>query len=143
MAPQKIPEFILLSELIQKLEDKEYYQVFAKTLLMTASSEHSIPPDNELVNEMFRFFIKNGQLNVNLNNVEVTIADIESEINRRISPKGFTEELELAKNKERARIWKNEIYVKVKDLKKLYANKCIVLPNSLFIDKNSLTEPSK
>lgn len=112
MSSSKIPENILLSELIHKLKDKEYYQVFAKTLLMTTAPDKPIPDDNELVKEMFQFFIKDKQLKVSFKNSVIQWDDIESE-------------------------WEDKIYVKVKDLKKLYANKCIVLPNSLFIDKNT------
>ena len=110
MPTAKIPEYILLSELIQKIKDKEYYQVFTKTLLMTTAPDLPIPADSELVKEMFKYFIKDKQLKVSYKNSETQWEDIEP-------------------------AWDKEIYVKVKDLKKLYANKCIVLPNSLFINK--------
>ena len=121
MPNRKLPEYILLSDLIHKLEDKDYYRVFAKTLLMTVTPEAPIPADNELVKEMFQYFIRDNQLKVEYKNSVVPLQTIEAE-------KNF--------------IWEKEIYVKVKDLKKLYANKCIVLPNSLFIDKNTANPPS-
>ena len=111
MNTNKIPEFILLSELINKLEDKEYYRVFAKTLLMTANPPYPVPPDNELVKEMFQFFIQNKQLNI------------------------YNKDLEASSNELETKFNYQEVQVKVSDLKKLYANKCIVLPNSLFYSK--------
>lgn len=127
MTSTKIPEYILLSELIQKIKDKEYYQVFAKTLLMTTAPDKPIPADNELVKEMFQFFIKDKQLKISYKDSEVQWEDIESE-------------LASGAEEQRNQIWEQEIFVKVKDLKKLYANRCIVLPNSLFVDKNTITE---
>ncbi len=131
MTTNTIPEHILLSELISKLKDKDYYRVFAKTLLMTYTSPKTIPSDEYLVKEMFLFFIKDKQLNIFHKNKMTTLDYIDSEIDRRVSNTSSTPE------ETRDIIWKNEIYVKVKDLKKLYANKCIVLPNSLFINKDN------
>ena len=111
MKKNKIPEYILLSELITKLKDKEYYQVFAKTLLMTAKPPRPIPPDNELVKNMFQFFIQNKQLDI------------------------YDKDSETPYNGSEAEFDQKEFKVKVTDLKKLYANKCIVLPNSLFYEK--------
>lgn len=143
MPNNKIPEFILLSELINKLRGKEYYRVFAKTLLMTVAPDQPIPPDEELVKEMFQFFIKDKQLEIHFNNTVATHTTIESEVDNRASEKfSSSENLEAAKKAERKFLWDNEIYVKVKNLKKLYANKCIVLPNSLFINKNIEKNPS-
>lgn len=143
MQNNKIPEFILLSELINKLRDKEYYRVFAKTLLMTAAPDQPIPPDSELVKEMFQFFIKDNQLEIHFDNSAASLDVIEAEVNNRASEKTSSpENIEAAKETERNLLWDNEIYVKVKNLKKLYANKCIVLPNSLFINKNIDNNPS-
>ena len=137
MPNKKIPEFILLSELINKLRDKEYYRVFAKTLLMTVTPDQPIPADKELVKEMFLFFIKDNQLEIHFNNTVAPLDTIEAEVNNRASEKTCSSEnIEATKEIERNLLWDNEIYVKVKNLKKLYANKCIVLPNSLFINKN-------
>ena len=137
MPNKKIPEFILLSELINKLRDKEYYRVFAKTLLMTVTPDQPIPADKELVKEMFLFFIKDKQLEIHFNNTVAPFDTIEAEINNRVSKKTCSSEnIEATKEIERNLLWDKEIYVEVKNLKKLYANKCIVLPNSLFINKN-------
>ncbi len=129
MPTNTIPEFILLSELIGKLKDKDYYRVFAKTLLMTYTSPQTIPADEYLVKEMFHFFIKDKQLNIYYNNEITTLDLIDNEIARR--------DTNSSNDDTSNQIWENEIHVKVKDLKKLYANKCIVLPNSLFINKEN------
>ena len=118
MPANTLPEYIRLSELIEKIKDKEYYCVFAKTLLMTVAPDNPIPKDEELVKEMFLYFIEDQQLEAYRQEVE-------------IEPKIVKEAAMSTTN------WDNDVFVKVKDLKKLYANKCIVLPNSLFLNKQS------
>lgn len=130
-------DFILLSTLIHKLENNNYYRVFAKSLARTACSADSLPPDNELVKEMFRYFIRENELQISYNGSVVPMDFIESETHRRASEKtGLDEGLEHAKELERRLIWDKEVYIKVRDLKKLYANKCIVFPKSLLADKD-------
>ena len=120
MPNNNLPEFILLSELIQKLKDKDYYRVFAKTLLMTAHPSDALPSNEDLVKEMFLYFIADNQLDIYYDNSVVSLN-------------------EISKESEQDWISNKEILVKVKDLKKLYANKCIVLPNSLFRKPHKLS----
>ena len=127
MASNKLPEFILLSELIEKLKDKEYYCTFAKTLLMTVLPDNPVPSDDQLVKEMFLFFIGDKQLKIYNLGQEIKLEDI-SHVDSGHSNETTT-------SHENKLNWDNDIFVKVKDLKKLYANKCIVLPNSLFLNK--------
>jgi hypothetical protein len=137
MSSNNKSDFVLLSKLIHKLEDNDYYRVFAKTLAMTATPTCSIPPDNELVKEMFHFFIRENELQINYNGSAVSADFIESEAHRRASEKtNPIGDLELAKELERTLIWEKEVYIKVQDLKKLYANKCIVFPKSLLTDSD-------
>ena len=132
-------EFILLSELIHKLEDKTYYRTYAKSLLRAYKKDTDIPTDNELVKEMFAYFINNKELEICYDGNAVTPDFIDTEIDQRASKKiEKNENLEAAKKQERKLIWDNEIYIKVKDLKKLYANKCIVFPKSFLITKRYL-----
>ena len=129
-------DLILLSELIQKLKDKDYYRVFAKTLLMTADPPCEIPPNDELVKEMFQFFIQNNQLPIIYNDTETSLDAIESEILRKAHEKTDSEDnLDITKETVRKHIWEREIYIKIQDLKRLYANKCIVFPKSLLSNK--------
>ena len=121
-------DFILLSKLIKKLEDKEYYITYAKSLLMTNRPDVPIPAENKLVEEMFKYFIQTNNLRIYHNNSEIALSDFEDVINKRISNNDITIE---NKDSFREAAWNNEIYIKAKELKKLYANKCIVLPNSL------------
>ena len=138
MPSKNTSEFILLSELIKVLKDKEYYQTFAKTIAMTSNSKNPMPSDDELVAEMFRYFIQTDLLQIYREDILVTLDSIESEVDRRIPNNTKTEDyVDNLKDTIRDDIWNNEIYIKVKELKKLYANKCIVFPNSL------LTELSK
>lgn len=116
-------DFILLSKLIHKLEDNSYYRTFAKTLARSTNTTDSLPPDNELVKEMFHFFIREDELQIYYNG-SVVSAD-------------FIENIEVSKPLERIHIWENEIYIKVQDLKKLYANKCIVFSKSLLTDRDN------
>ena len=54
--------------------------------------------------------------------------EFEAEINHRASTKNLSmSEKELL----RKSMWGKEVFIEVKELKKLYANKCIVLPNAL------------
>jgi hypothetical protein len=132
MPSKNTSNFILLSELINVLKDKEYYQTFAKTIAMTSNSKNPMPPDDELIAEMFRYFIKTNLLGIYHENTLVALDYIESEIDRRVlkevEPK---DRLDIIKSTINDIIWKNEVYIDVKELKKLYANKCIVFPNSL------------
>ncbi len=128
MASELDSKFILLSSLVSKLEDKEYYQTYAKSLLMTNRPEIPIPSDNHLVEEMFKYFIQTNELQAYYKNSRISYDELDNEINRRA--------LAIENNKENDSsvydlIWKKEIYIKLNELKKLYANKCIVLPNSL------------
>lgn len=102
-------DFILLSELIQKLAGKDYYRSYAKSLALTENTSSPLPIDDKLVEEMFYYFIKKNELEVYYKGCIATGEDI----------------------------FKDDVYIKAQDLKKLYANKCIVFPNSL------LTEISK
>lgn len=131
-------DLILLSTLIQKLENNNYYRVFAKSLARTVCSADLLPPDNELVQEMFHYFIRENELRINYNGSVVSLDFIESEIQRRASEKvSLDEGLAHVKELERRLIWGKEVYVKVQDLKKLYANKCIVFPKSLLADRDA------
>ncbi len=133
MTSSKLPEFILLSELIEKLKDKEYYRTFAKTLLMTVMPENPVPGDDQLVKEMFLYFINDKQLKIYSQGIEVEFEDIDN-VFAALGNESATISAQMV-NRD------NDIFVKVKDLKKLYANKCIVLPNSLFINKTSAIKP--
>lgn len=130
-------DFILLSKLINILEDKTYYRVFAKSFVASSYSGDSIAPDKDFVKEMFNLFIKKNELQIYYNGAKTSPDFIESEINKRVAEKSVSDEdLELAKELERKRIWENDIYIRIKDLKKLYANKCIVFPKTLLIDSD-------
>lgn len=118
--------FILLSKLVQKLANKDYYRTYAKTLAYTENSSKPLPPNDLLVQEMFNYFISTNQLEIHYNNSIVTTDIIESEAHNRAQEK-TNSDVDL----ERDLIWEKEIYIKLADLKKLYANKCIVFPNSL------------
>ena len=132
MSSNSKSDFILLSSLIRKLEDNSYYRTFAKTLAITANPDSSILPDNELVKEMFHFFIRENELQINYSGSVVSADFIESEAHRRAAEKTKPiGDLELAKKLERKLIWEQEVYINVQGLKKLYANKCIVFPKSL------------
>jgi len=64
MSSNKIPEYVLLSNVIRKLRDKDYYRTFAKTLIMTNLPDRAIPSDENLVKEMFQHFIENNNLQI-------------------------------------------------------------------------------
>ena len=137
MASGKTPEYILLSALIGKLEKIEYYRVFAKSLARTAGSADSLPPDDELVREMFHYFIKENELPIHHNGSVVSLGFVESEIHRRAVAKAVSDEdFERVRELERQLVWGKEISIKVQDLRTLYANKCIVFPKSLLAEKN-------
>lgn len=137
MTSGKTPEYILLSTLISKLENNEYYRVFAKSLARTASSVDSLPPDDELVREMFHYFIKQNELPIHHDGSVVPMDFVESEIHRRAVAKAVSDEdFEHVRELERQLVWEKEISIKVQDLRKLYANKCIVFPKSLLVEKN-------
>lgn len=125
-------EFILLSTLINILKDKTYYQVFAKSLVTSSDPAKSMLPENEFVKEMFHIFIRENELQIYYNESVISLDLIESEVCKRALQKNNSaKNLEHTKETERNLIWENEIYIKLQDLKKLYANKCIVFPKTL------------
>ncbi|MFK7816992.1 MAG: hypothetical protein AB8B92_11720 [Gammaproteobacteria bacterium] len=128
MTANNTSEFILLSTLVAVLKDKDYYRTFAKTIAMTNNSEKPIASDDELVSEMFDYFIQTGLLKIYFNSKLASIESIEHEIKKRASKniKHKDENILIRK-----KIWDNEVYIKIIELKKLYANKCIVFPNAL------------
>jgi len=65
-------DFILLSELIQKLEDKDYYRTYAKSLALTENAKSPLPNDEKLVEQMFYYFIENKELEVYYNGTVVS-----------------------------------------------------------------------
>jgi len=137
MVSDKKTDFILLSAVIHKLENINYYRVFAKSLARTTCSAESLPPEDELVKEMFHYFIREDELQIHYGGSAASLDFIESEIHRRASEKtGPDTGLEQKKETERTLVWEEEVFVRVQDLKKLYANKCIVFPKSLLADKN-------
>lgn len=137
MSSNNNPDFILLSKLINILEDKTYYRVFAKSFVASSYSYNSIKPDKDFVKEMFNLFIKKNELQIYYNGAIASPDFIESEINKRALEESVSaEDLELAKELERKLIWENDVYIRIKDLKKLYANKCIVFPKTLLIGGN-------
>lgn len=103
MPTKSTSDFILLSELIQKLEDKDYYRTYAKSLALTENSKNPLPSDDKLVREMFHYFIAKKEIVVYYKGAIATGEDA----------------------------LKDDVYIKVQDLKKLYANKCIVFPSSI------------
>ena len=125
-------EFVLLSKLVHILEKKSYYLRFAKSLIAANNLDFSNLSDNDLIYEMFNMFIRNDEIPIYHNESAVTVEYIESEAYQKAVDKSNSqEELEFNKEKEYRFILENEVYIKIQDLKKLYANKCIVLPNSL------------
>ena len=144
MSSNRKSDFILLSTLIHKLKDNDYYRVFAKTLVRATNPADSIPPDNDVVEEMFHIFIRENELNINYNGSAVSPDFVESEVHRRASENSSTiEDLDSTKKLERKLIWEKEIYIKVQDLKKLYANKCIVFPKSLLSEGDTSKDSSR
>ncbi len=132
MTANNTSEFVLLATLVAVLKDKEYYRTFAKTLAMTNNPGKPIPSDDELVSEMFVYFIQTNLLKIYYNNKLATIDSIETEIQQRTF-KNAKNNAEM-KNDENIiynNIWDKEIYIKISELKMLYANKCIVFPNAL------------
>lgn len=138
MTSGKTPEYILLSALIGKLENNDYYRVFAKSLARTARPAGSLPPDDELVREMFHYFIKENELPIHYQGSVASLDFVESEIHRRAAAKAVSgEDLERTRELEGKLVWEKEVSIRVQDLKKLYANKCIVFPKSLLAEKNT------
>ena len=132
MVPVGKSDFVLLYAVIRKLENNTYYRVFAKSLARTTCSAEALPPDHELVREMFHYFIREDELQIHYDGSAVSLDFIESEIYRRaVGKAGPGADLENEMEVERKLVWENEVYIKVQDLKKLYANKCIVFPKSL------------
>jgi len=109
-------EFILLSELIKKLEGNDYYLTYAKSLALTENSSIPLPTDDDLIKEMFFYFIKTNELKAFYCNSKIG---------------NDLEEIVISDNSKNINLSEGIIYVKIKDLKKLYANKCIVFPSSL------------
>jgi len=143
MSSKNKSELILLSTLIRKLEEKIYYRVFAKTYVISSYLNESIIPDKEYVKEMFFIFIKENELQIYFNGSVVSLDFIASEIHRRASIKNANKEDEVfAVELEEKQIWENDVYIKVQDLKKLYANKCIVFPNSLLANNDKTNNAS-
>jgi len=135
MPMNKYPEFILLSKIINKLEDQDYYRTFAKSLIMTNLPEKDIPADENLVKEMFLHFIESGNLQIFFNNNPVSLEDIQAESQRRkLDNRNEIEKSTHLSADEFDLILENEIYINTQALKKLYANKCIVFPSSLLRD---------
>ncbi|MGH1537271.1 MAG: hypothetical protein ACRBDX_04375 [Gammaproteobacteria bacterium] len=128
MSPKNTSDFILLSRLIQNLKNEEYYQTFAKTLLMTNSPETEIPLTENLVKEMFRYFIEKENLQIYHKGSTTSLEKIKEVAHQRTLNKNKSSNEEDLIYES---IWENEIYIKTQELKKLYANRCIVLPNSL------------
>ncbi len=142
MPAKNTSRFILLSELINALKDKEYYQTFAKTIAMTSNAKIPMPADDELVAEMFRYFIQTNLLHIYHENALVDLDYIQLEIDKRVSKS--MEAKDFSENTERTirnSIWNNEVYIEIKELKKLYANKCIVFPNSLLTEFSKRSGP--
>ena len=87
---------------------------------------------------MFHYFIKENELPINYEGSVASLNFIESEIHRRSVAKAVSDEdFERTKELERKLVWEKEVSVRVKDLKKLYANKCIVFPKSLLAEKKT------
>jgi len=135
MPAKNTPEFILLSEIINKLKNEDYYRTFAKTLIMTNLPEKTVPNENNLVKEMFFYFIESDNLQIYFQDSEIHPDALPKIAEQRIN-KNIANEDQISNliKSEEDQIWDNEIYINVKGLKKLYANKCIVFPNSLLKD---------
>ncbi len=119
-------EFVLLSELVSKLENNDYYLTYAKSLALTENISNAPLQDNELISAMFSYFISIDELSV-YRNEKVRHTEKPS---KHVNPIE-TDDFHLIKKSEFDGLQQNEVFVKVKDLKKLYANKCIVFPSSL------------
>ena len=113
MSIESSTEYIRLSKLIQKLKDQEYYRTYAKSLLMTNRPEIKAPEDDLLIEEMFLFFIQNEDLKIYTDSL------------------GSFSQYDDINNLKFISDHKDELFVEPKELKKLYANKCIVLSNAL------------
>jgi len=117
---KKSKKYVLLSKLIKKLNEIDYYQTFAKTLLVTTNSIPKDSNNTNYVEYMFHYFIDNENLNIYYNNKEFNTENF----------KKFSEFLSINFSPPNTD-WGKEIYINLNDLKKLYANKCIVFPVSL------------
>ncbi len=112
--------FILLSKLINRLSEIEYYQTFAKTLLVTTNNKPKDSNKAKNVEYMFHYFIDNELLNIYHENKIIDTNSFNT----------FEDLISTDANKEILN-WKEQIYINLNDLKILYANKCIVFPVSL------------
>ncbi len=116
-------KFVKFSDLINKIRDNDYYYTFAKSLLMANDIDTSCIPNNNLVAKMFDFFIYNKELQIHrIENERIETIQVHE------LPSIYTSKRISVNSIE----YKDSIYIKIDDLKKLYANKCIVFPNSLF-----------
>ena len=116
--------YISLGKLINRLSEIEYYQTFAKTLLMATDAIPSDSDNNNYVKHMFHYFIDNENLDVYANNQIIDKNKFNS----------FQEFLDQSNTEQEANAqldWNKDIYIDLNDLKKLYANKCIVFPVAL------------
>lgn len=128
MAVKNKREFILLSELVSKLENNEYYLTYAKSLALTENITNSTLHENELINEMFNYFISINELPIYRDDKNER-ADKHSQHDNSASVD--VENFHLIEEPKITDLQYDEIFVRIKDLKKLYANKCIVFPSSL------------
>ena len=122
--------YISLGKLINRLSEIEYYQTFAKTLLMTTDTIPSDPDNKNYVKHMFHYFIDNENLDVYANNQIIDKNKFNS----------FQEFLDQCNTEQEANAqldWNKEVYIDLNDLKKLYANKCIVFPVALIRELQS------
>lgn len=135
MSTNNFPDFILLSKIINRLKDNDYYRTFAKTLIMTNLPETKVPADEDLVKVMFHHFIQTDNLQIYLNDKAISPIDVQLEAERRMVEENAPSDklIDLSEH-QLEKLWENEIYINTKGLKKLYANKCIVFPNSLLKD---------
>ena len=87
---------------------------------------------------MFYYFIRENELQIHYRGSPASLEQVELEIHRRASENSDTD-TDIKQEEERLGndVWENEIYIKVSDLKKLYANKCIVFPKSLLTRQSS------
>lgn len=106
-------EYVLLSNLINKLDGNEYYLTYAKSLALTEIRCRPVPIGSELIKEMFFYFIETNELKAFQKNED------------------RLEEISTTNNFKEMNLIEDELYIKIKDLKKLYANKCMVFPSSI------------
>ncbi len=125
-------DYILISNLSNTLAKNNYYITYAKSLLGTNSIDTSSLDNNKLITEMFKFFVQSKELRIYFQNSQTDLEELYIEANSRLASFSISEK-HSNQDKESTfiDIWDNEVYVNIQDLKKLYANKCIVFPNSL------------